>query len=526
MSARSLPATILALPGLVALTFALTTAPALAAALETPVTEAATSVTATGATLHGVLNPLVEAPTPGYQFTYNTNGSCTEGPATEPVAEAPEVLVAGLAVSAQLSELEPSREYTFCVVASRTPEGEPTETVSGAAEHFTTLPEAPKVDGESVSALTAFGATLEAQVNPDNQETNYFFQYSTEAHGETLEGEVTTLPGAGPLGAEFGDRTASAATGAVLRAGVSYYYRVLTENTSRELSEGKLEQFTTPGTPVVSAGEASSVTRTSALIGGEVDASGARTEYFVEYGVGGAQGALGSPTSVAVLEAEPAGPQKIGPVALEELRPGTTYSYRIVTVNEAGTTDGAEGSFTTAPAQPPSAVTGEALEVTQTAATIIGAIDPNGLPTSYVFEIGNEVNNGVPAYSSPSYGEAGSEATAQPERLSLANLLPGTTYHYRIVATNVDGTSHGEDHTFTTLGFASPLVTPTSPELLALTHLSEPSVSVVTSKTKPLTRAQKFAKALKACHAKRGRKRSGCEAAARGKYGSAKRRGK
>jgi hypothetical protein len=40
--------------------------------------------------------------------------------------------------------------------------------------------------------------------------------------------------------------------------------------------------------------------------------------------------------------------------------------------------------------------------------------------------------------------------------------------------------------------------------------------------TKTLTKAQKLAKALKACHKKHGSKRSGCEKAARKKYGAVK----
>jgi hypothetical protein len=45
-------------------------------------------------------------------------------------------------------------------------------------------------------------------------------------------------------------------------------------------------------------------------------------------------------------------------------------------------------------------------------------------------------------------------------------------------------------------------------------------------KTKALTRAQKLARALKACHKRKGRSRVGCEKAARRKFGPAKRKGK
>jgi hypothetical protein len=495
---------------------------AFAAAPEAPETTAAGAVTASGATLNGVLNPFVKGPTPGYFFTFNTNGTCTEGSSTEAVAEAPEVEVQAFGVSAPVAGLEPSREYTFCLVATHL-EGETLETSSGAPEHFTTLPEAPRVDGESVSGVTAFGATLEAQVNPNNQETNVSFQYSTQASGETLEGEVTTVPG-GVLGAEFGDRAVSAATGVVLQAGVTYFYRAIAENGASERTEGTVQAFTTPGAPVVTGTQASSVTRTSALIAGEVDAHGARTEYFLEYGRSEAHGAPGSPTRVAVLGAEPAGPQPIAAVVLEELTPGTTYHYRIVAVNEAGRTPGTEGTFTTAAPQPPSAMTGEASEISQSGAAITGTVNANGLPTTYTFEVGSEVVGGVPVYSTPAYGEAGSEAVSTGVRLALSSLLPGTTYHYRVTATNADGTSHGADRTFTTPGYPSPIAEPGHFALLALTVFPNTSAGGATPKSKPLTRGQKLARALRACHAKHGKKRHGCEAAARRKYGSTKRK--
>jgi hypothetical protein len=42
--------------------------------------------------------------------------------------------------------------------------------------------------------------------------------------------------------------------------------------------------------------------------------------------------------------------------------------------------------------------------------------------------------------------------------------------------------------------------------------------------TKSLTKAEKLKKALKACHAKHGKKRSGCEATAHKKFGSSKKK--
>jgi hypothetical protein len=42
--------------------------------------------------------------------------------------------------------------------------------------------------------------------------------------------------------------------------------------------------------------------------------------------------------------------------------------------------------------------------MTQTTAAIEGLVNPNGLQTSYVLEVGTEVVNGVPVYSTPMFG--------------------------------------------------------------------------------------------------------------------------
>ena len=45
----------------------------------------------------------------------------------------------------------------------------------------------------------------------------------------------------------------------------------------------------------------------------------------------------------------------------------------------------------------------------------------------------------------------------------MTGLQPGVTYHYRLVASNEDGASHGADQTFTTQGYpvSNVLLTPT-----------------------------------------------------------------
>jgi FlaG/FlaF family flagellin (archaellin) len=205
---------------------------------------------------------------------------------------------------------------------------------------------------------------------------------------------------------------------------------------------------------------------------------------------------------------------------ISELLPGTTYHYRLLATNQAGTEESPDETFTTSPPTPPAAITAGASGVSQDTATISGTVSTNGLQTSYGFEIGTEAGEYGPATGLGSLGGATTEAVT----VTLGELQPGTTYYYRVTAINADGTVYGEPQTFTTPGFPVLLTAPASLPLIATPAIAFPTGSQentgsTKATTKKLTNAQKLAKALKACHAKKGKKRATCEAAAHRKYG-------
>jgi len=93
----------------------------------------------------------------------------------------------------------------------------------------------------------------------------------------------------------------------------------------------------------------------------------------------------------------------------------------------------------------PTATTTDATTVTATTAVLNGTVNPNGLASTYHFEWGTTVAYGT----STTTLSAGSGSTTTPENASLSGLTAGVTYHFRIAATNSDGTSYGADFTFT-----------------------------------------------------------------------------
>ncbi len=55
---------------------------------------------------------------------------------------------------------------------------------------------------------------------------------------------------------------------------------------------------------------------------------------------------------------------------------------------------------------------------------------------------------------------------------SLSNLIPGTQYHVRAYATNLMGTSYGENLSFTTIALAKPSITTTTATSIAETTVN------------------------------------------------------
>ncbi|HEY0548906.1 MAG TPA: choice-of-anchor D domain-containing protein, partial [Verrucomicrobiae bacterium] len=96
----------------------------------------------------------------------------------------------------------------------------------------------------------------------------------------------------------------------------------------------------------------------------------------------------------------------------------------------------------------PLIATGGASNITDIAATLYAAINPAGAATTAVFEYGTTTNYGSMASItfSPTNG-----ATTQTVSAAVSGLAPGTTHHYRIVASNSVGTTYGNDLTFDTL---------------------------------------------------------------------------
>jgi sugar lactone lactonase YvrE len=210
----------------------------------------------------------------------------------------------------------------------------------------------------------------------------------------------------------------------------------------------RVDLFRTVVVPDVAVAAPSNIQPTSATINGELNPQGlAVSTCKFEYGTSASYG-----TKVACAQT----PAEIGsgttgvPVSAEigGLTPDTTYYFRLTARNENGVNRSRGGTFVTH--GPPTIEESWSSEVSKTSGVVNAQLNPHGFDTTYHFEYGTTTSYGATAPVPD--GDAGEGAKDTHVNVGLTKLLPGVTYHYRVVAINSAGPAvDGPDETFTTM---------------------------------------------------------------------------
>jgi hypothetical protein len=99
---------------------------------------------------------------------------------------------------------------------------------------------------------------------------------------------------------------------------------------------------------------------------------------------------------------------------------------------------------------PPYARTGFAYGISKREAVLIGFVNARGVSTTARFQVGRTKSYGRWFPAGPPEQFYSGHHSSEIEQ-GVDGLRPGATYHFRLVATNVGGTTHGKDKTFRTL---------------------------------------------------------------------------
>jgi DNA-binding beta-propeller fold protein YncE len=285
------------------------------------------------------------------------------------------------------------------------------------------------VDGEAESATSLAVDTVTGDLF-------YVFELGT------LVGDISSQCSVGCLPAqEFGPPELSEAAGVAVDSVTGTVFAANTAADRVDVFPVGLEAVVRP---------ARGVGGTTVTLNGEVNPKGAQiTDCTFQYGETEAYG------KVAPCETEPGKPLDAGdtPVKvhanLEGLKGATTYHFRVHAANKGrAAIDSEHEAFTTKPTAVIEETSGSEVEGSSGSAEQLTAkVNPEGLAvTSCLVEYGTTTAYGNSLACEPGDGTGGVTISDRLERL-----VAGTTYHWRVVVTDADGTVTGVDNTFVDL---------------------------------------------------------------------------
>jgi RHS repeat-associated protein len=248
---------------------------------------------------------------------------------------------------------------------------------------------------------------------------------------------------------EFGTSSAYAATTGVvsgssvmvsgLLPGRTYQFRVVARDAVGNVGRSLNGSFTTVADtvgPVVSGVTVSGVGMSSAVVGWATDEPGSS---YVQFGMSTAYGSASAIDAVrGTVHAR----------SLSGLAPGTTYQFRVVSVDAVGNvTRSVNGSFTTLPRDwVAPVVSGVRVSGVGMSSAVVGWVTDE--PGSSYVEFGTSTEYGS--------GSATDAVRGTVHARSLSGLAPGTTYQFRVVSVDAAGNERRSvNGSFTTLPVAS-----------------------------------------------------------------------
>ncbi|EYF04549.1 beta strand repeat-containing protein [Chondromyces apiculatus] len=425
------------------------------AAAPTVTTSPATSITTSSANLNGAGNPNGEPTTGWFRISSVNPGACNDTFGTRVPANGGTDLGAGAAsvpYSILTTGLTSGVTYYFCAIVSNA-----SGTAYGGILSFT-VPGAPAVTTTGVSSVTSGAATLEGSANPNSSATTGWFRYSTTNPGTCDDTFGTRAPSSS--GSSLGSGTSPVAYTrniSGLTPGATYYYCAISSNT-HGTSFGTVLSFTAlANAPVVTTGNATLLTGTTAQLNGSGNPGGAATTGWFRYSTvnpGTCNDTFGTRAPTSGGSSLGAGNTAVSyALGITGLTPATTYYYCAIAQNTVGLSVGSVNSFTT-PA-PPTVVTTAASSLTSTSAYLNGTGTPNGSSATGWFRYSfNNPGTCDDTFGSRAPTSGGTSLGASYSGIGfsqpVSGLSPGTTYYFCAIASNLEGLAFGAVLSFTT----------------------------------------------------------------------------
>jgi Tol biopolymer transport system component len=305
---------------------------------------------------------------------------------------------------------------------------------------------APVVSAPTATAVEYTTAHLAGEVNPEDHETSFHFEYITDAQYLANEGGgEPPFTGASETAtktlAENAGLTPVAADLTGLHAEATYHFRLVASNESGATSEAGASTFTTKAVakPLVS-GLAASDTHFSGMVNPNAPEAAPATaavkagfkthwSFTCSFGCnfsGDSEGDLEADNSASEVSADPV-----------NLIPNQPYEVTLHATNPGGETT--ETTAFTTPAIKPAVATATSTEARPTSITLNGTVNPHNSSLSdchFLYGLGAALDQSAPCEGTLPSGEGSAAVHAQ-----LSGLAPGTEYSFQLLATNPVGSA-------------------------------------------------------------------------------------
>jgi hypothetical protein len=193
-------------------------------------------------------------------------------------------------------------------------------------------PVPPEASTSPASGLRPLQATLNGNVNPKGESTEFYFRYGkTTVYGATTP-ETSAGSGSGSVGVS---------TNVTLEPGTTYHYRIVARNAGGTV-EGSDQELKTPGPVEAATTAVSGLTEAQATLNGTINPRGYGAKYYFQYGKTTSYGSVTNEGDAG------AGSSPVPESAtLTHLEAGKAYHYRLVGTSGGVTSYGADQKFTT-----------------------------------------------------------------------------------------------------------------------------------------------------------------------------------
>jgi phosphodiesterase/alkaline phosphatase D-like protein len=202
-----------------------------------------------------------------------------------------------------------------------------------------------------------------------------------------------------------------------------------------------------PSTPPSAVTGSAVKSTTTATLNGTVNPNGVNTVSWFQYGK---TTVLGTETGYNGTSSSSTSNISVSN-SISGLDPNTTYYYRLAAKSNAGTTYGDTKTFKTDnPTYAPATTLNTVSNPTSTSVTFSGTVNPGGATTYYLFEYSRNSNFSGSTNIPSSPENIGSGTSNVSVSKTVSDLLPNTTYYYRLYASNTAGTTTTPSKQFTT----------------------------------------------------------------------------